>query len=60
MNNNIYEQAFENIWKVKTLSKNYKEKDKQRYYEMFLDGAGFILIGYKLSEEGEKINGERK
>lgn len=41
---NKIKKAFENIWKVKKLSKDYKEKDKKSYYDLFIDGYGCALI----------------
>ncbi len=37
-------KAFDNIWKVKMLSKDLKEKDKKIFYEMFLDGYTCAVI----------------
>jgi len=44
---NKVKQAFENIWKVKRLRKDYKEEDKELYYELFMDGYGCALIDLK-------------
>ena len=37
-------EAFENFWKIKSMNKKFKEKDKERYYDLFLDGYGYALI----------------
>jgi len=37
-------EAFENFWKIKSMNKKFKEKDKERYYDIFLDGYGYALI----------------
>ena len=44
-------KAFENIWKVRSMNKGYKEKDKDRYYELFLDGFGCALIDVEKEDE---------
>ena len=37
-------KIFENFWEFKSTNKDYKEKDKERYYQLFLDGWGCALI----------------
>lgn len=44
-------KMFENIWKVKSMNKKLKEKDKASYYGFFLDGFGCKLID--LEEEDD-------
>ena len=43
---------FENIWKVKSMRKDVKEKDKKNYYDIFLDGYGCAIIS--LEEKQKK------
>lgn len=37
-------KAFENFWKIKMMSNKFYEKDKEQYYELFLDGYGCAVI----------------
>ena len=47
-------ESFENFWKIKSMNKRFKEKDKERYYEIFLDGYGLACIDIENSTKSEK------
>ena len=44
---NKIRKAFENIWKVKRLSKDYEEEDNELYYDIFLDGCGCAILEHE-------------
>ena len=50
---NKIKQTFENIWKIKILCKEFKEKDKEKFYNFFMDGYTCALINL------EDIKGEK-
>lgn len=43
-------EQFENFWELYSRKKGFKEKDKSKYYQLFLDGYSCALINL---EEGE-------
>ena len=54
-------QMFENFWKIYTLNKSFKERDKERYYSVFLDGYGCALINIERKSQKEHLpNSEEK
>lgn len=53
-------KMFENIWKLKSMRPNIKEKDKELYYDLFLDGYGCAIINMEEAESEKKENEDGK
>lgn len=47
---NKIRKAFENFWELYRLSKKFPEKDKDKIYQVFLDGYSCAVIDEKLKE----------
>ena len=54
---NIQEQ-FENIWKLYSIGKEFKEEDKPKYYQIFLDGYSCALLDVDSKKQKPKEEGE--
>lgn len=52
---NKIRKAFENFWKIKSLNNDFKEEDKEKYYELFMDGYACALIDVKDSPKVKPI-----
>lgn len=50
-------EAFENIWKVKSMGGRMREEDKAKYYDIFMDGYGCALIDIE-EKNAEQPNSE--